>query len=160
MVIVLCFIVLFIVICLLLMVVLVFNDDLELIVLVDLLFLFSGDFVFLAVIDFFVDGFYCIIKFSGGDCIIYYLCILSENGVCYFIIVWGNGIGGILDIYWELLSYFVSYGFVVVVVNIEDVGLGEEMIDCLNYLIEQNVCNFGIFVGILDLIKVGVVGYF
>ena len=46
----------------------------------------------------------------------------------YLVIFWGNGIGIGLSIYVGLLLYWVSYGFVVVVAEIFNVGIGWEML--------------------------------
>ncbi len=43
--------------------------------------------------------------------------------------------------------------------NTEDAGSGDEMVDCLNYLTEQNNRTSGTFAGTLDLTKVGASGH-
>ncbi|MGB3622103.1 alpha/beta hydrolase [Ketobacter sp. MCCC 1A13808] len=145
--------------CLLSTAALAFNDDPEPTVPADPSPPSSGDSAFPAVIDFSADGPYRTTKSSGGDCTIYHPRTLSENGVRHPIIVWGNGTGGTPDTYRELLSHFASHGFVVAAANTEDAGSGEEMIDCLNYLTEQNARNSGTFAGTLDLTKVGAAGH-
>ena len=75
------------------------------------------------------------------------------------IILWGNGTGTSPFIYRRLLDHWASHGFVVAAARTIMAGNGEEMIDCLNYLEQQNSGDSGPYANKLDLERVGASGH-
>lgn len=96
---------------------------------------------------------------EGPDCTIYRPRTLGEEGRRHPIILWGNGTGGSPTTYRGLLDHWASHGFVVAAARTSNAGSGQEMIACLNYLVEQNGRSTGTYAGRLDLNKVGSSGH-
>ncbi len=95
----------------------------------------------------------------GPDCRIYRPSSLGDNGVRHPIILWGNGTGGTPATYGDLLTHWASHGFVVAAARTSNAGSGEEMIACLDYLVQQNGRATGTYAGRLDLNRVGSSGH-
>lgn len=103
------------------------------------------------------SGPYSTTSSSGGlGCTIYRPRNLDRD---HPIILWGNGTGAIPSTYGRGLAHWASHGFVVAAANTSNAGTGEDMLDCLDYLIQQNNSSFGMFSGRLDTSKVGVSGH-
>lgn len=74
----------------------------------------------------------------GGDFTLFYPTPLGANGVKHPIITWGNGTGAVPQYYAELLRHFASHGFVVIATNSTQAGSGEEMLEGVYYLLDEN----------------------
>ncbi len=96
---------------------------------------------------------------EGPSCTIYRPRTLGEEGRRHPIILWGNGTGGTPGTYGDLLDHWASHGFVVAAARTSDAGSGEEMIDCLDYLVQQNGRSSGTYAGRLDVNRVGSSGH-
>jgi len=75
------------------------------------------------------------------------------------IITWGNGSGMTPDKYNDLLSHLASWGFVVIASESINTGSGREMIQGIDYLIEQNSERGSTFYGMIDTEHIGVAGH-
>lgn len=96
---------------------------------------------------------------GGLSCTIYRPRTLGYNGVRHPIIIWGNGTGAAPSTYGSLLSHWASHGFVVAAANTSNAGTGEEMIRCLEYLIDENNKSYGTYAGKLNAGRVGASGH-
>ncbi|PKM05046.1 MAG: alpha/beta hydrolase [Gammaproteobacteria bacterium HGW-Gammaproteobacteria-6] len=96
---------------------------------------------------------------EGPSCRIYRPRTLGENGRRHPIIIWGNGTGGSPTTYGSLLEHWASHGFVVGAARTSNAGSGEEMLDCLTYLVEQNGRSTGTYAGKLNVNRVGASGH-
>ena len=92
-------------------------------------------------------------------CAVYRPRTLGENGLQHPIILWGNGTGSSPSTYGSLLEHWASHGFVVAAARTSNAGTGEEMIDCLDYLVEQNGRSTGTFSGKLNVNRVATAGH-
>nr|AGL50934.1 cold-active lipase precursor [uncultured bacterium] len=96
---------------------------------------------------------------EGPDCRIYRPRTLGENGLQHPIIVWGNGTGASPTGYNGLLTHWASHGFVVAAARTANAGSGQEMIACLDYLVQQNGRSSGTYAGKLNVNAVGSSGH-
>ena len=96
---------------------------------------------------------------EGPSCTIYRPRTLGENGRRHPIIIWGNGTGGSPGTYGSLLTHWASHGFVVGAARTSNAGSGEEMLDCLTYLVQQNGRSSGTYAGKLNVNRVGASGH-
>ncbi|WP_373186171.1 alpha/beta hydrolase [Halopseudomonas sp.] len=96
---------------------------------------------------------------EGPSCTVYRPRTLGEEGRRHPIIIWGNGTGSSPGTYGSLLSHWASHGFVVAAARTSNAGSGEEMIDCLDYLVEQNGRSSGTYAGNLNVNKVATTGH-
>lgn len=96
---------------------------------------------------------------GGLRCTIYRPRTLGQSGVRHPIIIWGNGTGGSPSTYGSLLKHWASHGFVVAAANTSNAGTGEEMLGCLDYLIEENAKSRGTYAGMLNPGRVGASGH-
>jgi len=95
----------------------------------------------------------------GLSCTIYRPRTLGQGGVRHPIIIWGNGTGASPSTYGSLLHHWASHGFVVAAANTSNAGTGEEMLRCLDYLIEENAKSSGTYAGMLNPGRVGASGH-
>lgn len=115
---------------------------------------------FPAVANFDSSGPFSTTSESGGrNCTIYRPRTLGENGLQHPIIIWGNGTGGSPRTYRGLLEHWASHGFVVAAANTSNAGSGQEMLACLDYLVEQNARSIGTYSGNLNVNRVGSSGH-
>ncbi|WP_410402940.1 alpha/beta hydrolase family protein [Halopseudomonas pelagia] len=96
---------------------------------------------------------------EGPSCRIYRPRTLGDNGLRHPIIIWGNGTGSSPTTYSGLLDHWASHGFVVAAARTSNAGSGEDMIDCLDYLVQQNGRSTGTYAGNLDVNNVGSAGH-
>lgn len=96
---------------------------------------------------------------EGPSCRIYRPSTLGQGGVRHPIILWGNGTGAGPSTYDALLKHWASHGFVVAAAETSDAGTGQEMITCLNYLVQANASSSGTYAGKLNAGRVGTSGH-
>ncbi|MEH6492574.1 alpha/beta hydrolase family protein [Halopseudomonas sp.] len=96
---------------------------------------------------------------AGFSCTVYRPSTLGANGRKHPIIVWGNGTGASPSTYGSLLNHWASHGFVVVAANTSNAGTGQAMLDCVDYLADQNNRSSGTYAGKLDLNRIGAAGH-
>ncbi|SDT97745.1 poly(ethylene terephthalate) hydrolase family protein [Halopseudomonas salegens] len=96
---------------------------------------------------------------EGPDCTIYRPRTLGENNRRHPIIIWGNGTGASPSGYGSLLDHWASHGFVVAAANTSDAGSGQEMLACLDYLVQQNGRSTGTYADKLNVNRVGSSGH-
>ena len=96
---------------------------------------------------------------EGPSCTIYRPRTLGEAGRDHPIIIWGNGTGASPSTYSGILTHWASHGFVVAAARTSNAGSGEEMIDCLDYLVQQNSRSTGTYAGNLNVNRVGAAGH-
>lgn len=96
---------------------------------------------------------------EGPNCRIYRPQSLATSNNRHPIILWGNGTGASPFMYRRLLDHWASHGFVVAAARTIRAGNGSEMIDCLNYLEQQNSSDSGTYTNKLDLERVGASGH-
>ncbi|HDZ57344.1 MAG TPA: alpha/beta hydrolase [Pseudomonas xinjiangensis] len=96
---------------------------------------------------------------EGPSCTIYRPRTLGESGRRHPIIIWGNGTGASPGTYSGLLEHWASQGFVVAAARTSNAGSGTQMIDCLDYLVQQNGRSSGTYAGKLNVNRVGAAGH-
>lgn len=96
---------------------------------------------------------------EGPSCRIYRPSTLGQNGVRHPIILWGNGTGAGPSTYGALLGHWASHGFVVAAAETSNAGTGEEMLACLDYLVQENAATYGTYAGKLNAGRVGTSGH-
>lgn len=96
---------------------------------------------------------------EGPSCRIYRPATLGQNGVRHPIILWGNGTGAGPSTYGALLGHWASHGFVVAAAETSNAGTGQEMLACLDYLVQQNAAAYGTYSGKLNPGRVGTSGH-
>ncbi|MFV8836651.1 hypothetical protein [Aquisalimonas sp.] len=96
--------------------------------------------------------------FSDG-CEIHYPTNLGDTGLQHPVIIWGNGTGTSPTSYNGLLSHWASHGFVVAAAETSSAGDGEDMIDCLDYLEQENANGSSVYAGNLDMDRVATSGH-
>ncbi len=96
---------------------------------------------------------------EGPSCRIYRPRTLGQDGLQHPIIIWGNGTGGSPTTYSGLLDHWASHGFVVAAARTSNAGSGQEMIACLDYLVQQNGRSTGTYSGNLNVNAVGSSGH-
>jgi hypothetical protein len=75
------------------------------------------------------------------------------------IITWGNGTHAVPLVYRSLLDHFASYGFVVIASTSKMTGSGAEMLEGVDWLMDENSRAESIFFNKLDFDKVGATGH-
>lgn len=75
------------------------------------------------------------------------------------IITWGNGTFAIPAYYNDFLDHLASYGFVVVASTSTMTGSGREMLEGVDWLIEENAREGSIFFDKLDIDHIGATGH-
>jgi hypothetical protein len=96
---------------------------------------------------------------EGPSCTVYRPQTLGEQGRRHPIIIWGNGTGSSPGTYSALLTHWASQGFVVAAARTSNAGSGTQMIDCLDYLVQQNGRSSGTYAGKLNVNRVGSAGH-
>ena len=84
---------------------------------------------------------------DGTGCAIYHPTTMGKNGLKHPVIVWGNGTAApaecnadahVFGEYDYLFNQWASQGFIVAVANTDSTGSGTDMLDCLNWVEQQN----------------------
>ena len=115
---------------------------------------------FPAVSDFAASGPFSVTNSNVNlSCAVYRPRTLGENGLQHPIILWGNGTGASPSTYSALLEHWASHGFVVAAARTSNAGTGEEMLSCLDYLVNANGLSVGTFAGKLDVNRVATAGH-
>tara|TARA_R110000764_G_scaffold112761_2_gene199617 strand:+ start:28098 stop:28970 length:873 start_codon:yes stop_codon:yes gene_type:complete len=96
---------------------------------------------------------------AGFSCTVYRPSTLGANGLKHPIITWGNGTGASPSTYSALLNHWASQGFVVIAANTSNAGTGQDMLNCVDYLVDQNNRSSGTYAGKLDLNRIGAAGH-
>jgi len=96
---------------------------------------------------------------EGPNCRVYRPATLGQNGVRHPIVLWGNGTGTGPTAYSGLLSHWASHGFVVAAAETSNAGTGEQMLACLDYLVQESNRTYGTYVGVLNTGRVGTSGH-
>lgn len=105
---------------------------------------------------------------DGTGCAVYHPTTLGQNGLKHPVIVWGNGTaappqcnGDAHDFgeYDYLLNQWASQGFIVVAANTDSTGIGTDMLDCLNWMEQQNSTSGSLYEGVVDINNYGVSGH-
>ncbi|MRH90747.1 hypothetical protein GFY24_25465 [Nocardia sp. SYP-A9097] len=116
---------------------------------------------------YFQAGPHSVEKRAGTDCCsstgesfdIWYPADLGANGAKASIITWGDGTLAHPREYDYLLAHLASWGFVVIAPDLTSTGTGDQMLDGVNYLIQQNADPESVFHGKLDTKSVGAMGH-
>ncbi|MGA6098074.1 alpha/beta hydrolase [Stutzerimonas marianensis] len=96
---------------------------------------------------------------EGPNCRIYRPATLGQNGVRHPVLLWGNGTGTGPTAYSGLLSHWASHGFVVAAAETSNAGTGQQMLACLDYLVQESNRTFGTYVDVLNTGRVGTSGH-
>lgn len=75
------------------------------------------------------------------------------------VILWGNGTNVMVAIYSPMLVQWASHGFVVAASMDGNAGTGKPLLDCLDYLENENVRERSVLKGAVDLSRVGAAGH-
>jgi len=115
---------------------------------------------FPSVSDFSARGaFQTLIEVSeDSDCTIYRPQILGENGLKHPVVIWGNATTASVERYDQGLDHLASHGFIVTAANGMMLGSGQEMLDCLEYVLDQNL-RPGPYQGHVAVDRVGATGH-
>jgi hypothetical protein len=93
---------------------------------------------------------------------------MGQDGLKHPVIVWGNGTAappecnGDAHVFGEydwLLNQWASQGFIVVSANTDSTGSGTDMLDCLNWVEQQNSVSGSIYEGVVDVGNYGASGH-
>ncbi len=105
---------------------------------------------------------------DGTGCAVYHPTTMGQNGLKHPVIVWGNGTGApaqcngdahVFGEYDYLLDQWASQGFIVVAANTNSTGIGTDMLDCLNWMEQQNSVPGSPYEGMVDVGNYGVSGH-
>ena len=96
---------------------------------------------------------------EGPNCRVYRPATLGQGGVRHPVLLWGNGTGTGPSAYSGLLSHWASHGFVVAAAETSNAGTGQDMLACLDYLVQESNRSFGTYAGVLNTGRVGTSGH-
>ena len=96
---------------------------------------------------------------EGPNCRVYRPATLGQGGVRHPVLLWGNGTGTGPSAYSGLLSHWASHGFVVAAAETSNAGTGQDMLACLDYLVQESKRSFGTYAGVLNTGRVGTSGH-
>jgi predicted dienelactone hydrolase len=105
---------------------------------------------------------------DGTGCAVYHPTTMGQNGRKHPVIVWGNGTAAPPECngtahefgeYDYLLNQWASEGFIVVAANTDSTGNGGDMLDCLDWLEQQNSTAGSTYEGVVDVGNYGASGH-
>ena len=105
---------------------------------------------------------------DGSGCTIYHPTSMGQDGLKHPVIVWGNGTAAppecngdahVFGEYDYLLNQWASQGFIVAAANTDSTGSGADMLDCLNWVEQQNSVPGSIYEGVVDVGNYGSSGH-
>jgi hypothetical protein len=105
---------------------------------------------------------------DGTGCTVYRPTTMGQDGLKHPVIVWGNGTAappecnGDAHVFGEydwLLNQWASQGFIVVAANTDSTGSGTDMLDCLNWMEQQNSVPGSSYEGVVDVGNYGSSGH-
>ncbi|NOT09854.1 MAG: hypothetical protein HOP28_16800 [Gemmatimonadales bacterium] len=113
--------------------------------------------------DYFNAGpFTTVEQIEGPRCTIHRPTVLGEGGRRHPVILWANGITLSPTSYRGLLRHLATHGFVVAAADTSRVGSagnGQNLLDCLQHMEQQNSAPGGIYENRLNLYRIGVAGH-
>lgn len=111
--------------------------------------------------DFTQDGpFATTSAMEGPDCTVFRPDPLGEGGLRHPVVVWANGTAGPTGVYAPALRYWASHGFVVAAANtVNGQGDGEEVIACLDYVLDEDGRSGSPYEGMIDREHIGASGH-
>jgi hypothetical protein len=96
---------------------------------------------------------------EGPACTIFRPDPLGADGRKHPIIIWGNGTLASPPIYAPVLTHWATHGFIVAAANTSNAGTGNEMIACLEYVLDQNTISGSPYFGNVNPNLVGASGH-
>jgi hypothetical protein len=84
---------------------------------------------------------------------------LGMNGVKHPLITWGNGTGATPGVYTSLLNRLASHGFVVIASNSTNTGMATEMLQGVDWILEQNKMSGTMLYQKIDETQIGATGH-
>jgi hypothetical protein len=97
---------------------------------------------------------------EGPNCTVWRPADLGEDGRRHPVILWANGTGGPSFVYQAAFVKWASHGFIVVATNLTDgQGDGAEMIECLDYVLEEDATPGSPLEGAVDREHIGASGH-
>jgi predicted dienelactone hydrolase len=123
----------------------------------------SGSGGFPAVTDFAAPGPFAVMETSGGPSCTIHRPTDDELGgpdddLEHPVLTWGNGTGTTPAVYAGVLRHWASHGFIVTAANSTNTGDAVEMMDCLEWILEQDTVS-GPYMGHVDTSKLGASGH-
>ncbi|MNI39742.1 Alpha/beta hydrolase family protein [compost metagenome] len=99
------------------------------------------------------------VKSTLGEALfrIYYPVFQGDES--YPIISWGNGTGATPDRYDELLTHLASWGFIVIDSYSQTTGTGQEIVEAIDYLSNENQLASSLFYQKIQTENIGVAGH-
>lgn len=82
-----------------------------------------------------------------------------QDNETYPMISWGNGTGATPNRYDELLTHLSSWGFIVIDSYSKTTGTGKEIIESVDYLIDENELESSLFYQKMNVKQIGVAGH-
>lgn len=83
----------------------------------------------------------------------------GEEGESFPLLTWGNGTLTTPTFYDEIIGHVVSYGFIVICTNTGTTGTGEEMLEAVEWAIQQNSEPGSPIYGMVDCENIGAFGH-
>lgn len=96
---------------------------------------------------------------AGQSYVLHYPTNLGAGGFDHPILTWGNGTDSTPSRYTGVLNHLASWGFVLVASTSTATGYGTEMLDGVEYMIQQNGNPASIFHQKLDTARIGALGH-
>lgn len=75
------------------------------------------------------------------------------------VILWGNGTNTMVARYAPMMVHWSSHGFIVAAAMTGNAGSGQEMLACLDFLEKENTRDGSVFMGAVDVARVGASGH-
>lgn len=99
------------------------------------------------------------VKGTHGEALfrVYYPAFQGDE--TYPVISWGNGTGATPDRYHELLTHLASWGFIVIDSYSTITGTGQEIVDAIEYLKNENQLANSLFYQKVQMEQIGVAGH-
>jgi hypothetical protein len=118
---------------------------------------------FPSVTDFADEGPFAVTQTSGGpSCTIHRPTDSALGGpnqnLRHPVITWGNGTGATPTVYAGVLRHWATHGFIVTASTSTNTGDAVEMVECLEWILEQNAVS-GPYMGRVDATRLGASGH-
>lgn len=95
----------------------------------------------------------------GSAFTLYFPTDLGRGGVRHPVLTWGNGTGARVSVYDALLRHYASHGFVVIASHSTSTGTAREMLQGVDFMIEEASRPGGRFEGHIDTEAIGATGH-
>jgi hypothetical protein len=119
----------------------------------------GGGGAFPSVDDFSQPGPFAILEENPAGCTVFRPEPLGAGGLRHPLIVWGNGTTAWPALYREGLEHLATHGFIVAAANTSNAGSGNAMLDCIDWVVEQNETSGSDYEDNVDTAHIGATGH-